>query len=232
MHSTNSGRSSFGAVLLPQAVSMALPSRVYWVTLRLADALPKNMRSAATQRLMDHSLQHRATNSIGPSDRLAGPAPGDGSRYLGAGSGSCALARPDIAEIVASALAYSDGCGYHLKAWCIMPNHVHAVLRMSACETLARAVKSWKAFTAKRARRILRSDGNFWEPNHYERALRTEGQIAAAVDYVLASPRRGSLTNWPWVWSDRLLDAASDPEPLPPMPVRLAADAVHGVASL
>jgi REP element-mobilizing transposase RayT len=145
---------------------------------------------------------------------------------------SSTLARPDIAEIVAAALAYADGSSYHLRAWCIMPDHVHAVLLVGMGETLVHVTENWKKFSAKRARRILRSDGAFWEQQHYQRPLRTEAQIAAAVDYVLASPHRGSLMNWPWVWSDRLLDTAIDPEPMPPMPVHLAFSAVRGAASL
>lgn len=142
------------------------------------------------------------------------------------------LARPDVAEIVAVALAYADGSSYHLRAWCIMPNHVHAVLRVRPGETLERITGNWKAFSSKRARRILRSDGAFWEPQHHERPLRTEGQIAAAVDYVLASPRRSGLMNWPWAWSDRLIDAVDEPQPMPPMPVHLAAREVCEAASL
>lgn len=225
MHSNNLGQRSFEAVVNGVATfaafggrssaplpSTVLPVRTHWVTLRLADALPCNIRSAATQRLMHHSLEHRAATTGSPS---ADSCLRSSARYLNAGNGACVLARPDIAEIVAAALAYSDGCAYHLKAWCIMPNHVHVVLRMSTGESLTHVIESWKTFSAKGARRILRSDGDFWEPGHYQRALRTDAQILTAVDYVLASPCRGSLMNWPWLWSDCHLDTAPDPEPLP-----------------
>jgi putative DNA methylase len=49
--------------------------------------------------------------------------------YLDAGHGACWLRRPEIAALVEGALRYFDGQRYRLLAWCVMPNHVHTLIR-------------------------------------------------------------------------------------------------------
>lgn len=41
------------------------------------------------------------------------------------------MKKPEIAEIVAGALKHFDGERYHLHAWCVMPNHVHAIVEVA-----------------------------------------------------------------------------------------------------
>jgi REP element-mobilizing transposase RayT len=48
--------------------------------------------------------------------------------YLDAGHGACWLHRADIAALVEGALLHFDQQRYRLLAWCIMPNHVHALI--------------------------------------------------------------------------------------------------------
>jgi type I restriction enzyme R subunit/putative DNA methylase len=48
--------------------------------------------------------------------------------YLDEGRGKCFLKRPDIAELVAGALKFFEGQRYPLRAWVVMPNHVHVVV--------------------------------------------------------------------------------------------------------
>ena len=56
--------------------------------------------------------------------------------YLDAGAGACPMRDPALADMVAGSLRQFDGTRYRLFAWCVMPNHVHAVFQATAGSTL------------------------------------------------------------------------------------------------
>jgi REP element-mobilizing transposase RayT len=103
--------------------------------------------------------------------------------------------------MVASAIRYFDGQRYRLYAWCVMPNHVHAVLQPLGGWRLAQILHSWKSFTAKRANVLLNRDGEFWQREYYDRMLRDEREFLRAVRYVGDNPVKAGLRDWPWVWT-------------------------------
>jgi len=49
---------------------------------------------------------------------------------LNAGHGACWLNQHDIADLVEEALVHGDGHRYRLVAWCVIPNHVHVLIKM------------------------------------------------------------------------------------------------------
>jgi hypothetical protein len=65
-------------------------------------------------------------------------------RYADAGHGSCALRQPEVARTVQEALFYDHGRSYGLHAWCVMPNHVHALLTPAPGATLQQVVENSK----------------------------------------------------------------------------------------
>src|SRR5687767_9987188 len=111
---------------------------VQFVTFRLADSLPR----AVTEELANRDDTLAATD-----------------HRLDAGLGACWLGRPDIARLVDQALTHFDGSRYRLLAWCVMPNHVHAVIEPGEEHSLGAIVQSWKSFTAKQANRLLGRQG-------------------------------------------------------------------------
>ena len=101
--------------------------------------------------------------------------------------------------MVASALRHFQGMHYHLFAWCVMPNHVHAVLHPLEGYELARILHSWKSFTAHQANRLLGIKGSFWEREYYDHLIRDEGEFRRIIEYVISNPLKAHLMNWPWV---------------------------------
>jgi hypothetical protein len=95
------------------------PETVQFVTFRLADSLPK----AAAQALA------MLPDNLAQTDER-----------LDAGWGACWLGQSEIAELVEGALLHFDKDRYRLLAWCIMPNHVHAVVEPSERHALDRIV--------------------------------------------------------------------------------------------
>src|SRR5947207_1926642 len=76
--------------------------------------------------------------------------------YLDAGHGACWLHRPEIAALVEGALLHFDTQRYLLLAWCVMPNHVHALIETREGWPLDGVLHSWKSFTSHEASKILR----------------------------------------------------------------------------
>jgi REP element-mobilizing transposase RayT len=130
-------------------------------------------------------------------------------KFLDSGSGACFLARPDIAVVVAQALAAFANTRYRLFAWCVMPNHVHVVLQPSGGWGLSYIIQSWKSFTAKRANQLLARNGVFWQREYCDHLMRDGDDFTRLVRYVLENPARSGLANWPWVGTDPFVAPAS-----------------------
>lgn len=120
--------------------------------------------------------------------------------YLDAGTGACYLRDPRVAELVANTLRFWDGERYRLIAWCVMPNHVHVVVRLFSGQALSSLMCSWKTYMARAANRILNLSGEFWQREYYDRLIRDGGELERAVEYVRCNPERAGLSNWGWVW--------------------------------
>lgn len=121
-------------------------------------------------------------------------------QFFDSGAGGCHLHNPRIAECVAEALRCFDRKRYRLFAWCILPNHVHVLVRLLPGQQLASVLHSWKSFTTKRANRILGSHGNFWQREYYDHLIRGEEEFERAVRYIAENPSKANLKFWKWVW--------------------------------
>ena len=173
----------------------------YAVTFRLIDALPSKVVSdweferrniiltaRRQKRELTDSEQARLTKLF--SEKI--------ERYLDAGHGKCWLSDQRVATAVRDALQHFQGERYELDAWCIMPNHVHVVVRPKESHTLSEILHTWKSFTAKDANRLLNRCGSFWQHESYDRLIRNESELKNQTRYVLENPEKASLKNWPW----------------------------------
>jgi putative DNA methylase len=92
-----------------------------------------------------------------------------------------------------AALTTFDGSRYALIGWCVMPNHVHALIETRAGHPLDRVVHSWKSFTAKKANRLLRRTGPFWAPEYFDRYMRDDEHLATTLANIEANPVKAGL---------------------------------------
>jgi putative transposase len=123
---------------------------VYFVTFRLADAVPHNLRTRWELERDAWSRVHRQPCSAEVEreyhQRFSGAIEG----WLDAGYGSCILRRQDCARIVAEALRYFDGERSALISSVVMLNHVHALFVQNADWPLEKLLRSWKSFTSRK----------------------------------------------------------------------------------
>jgi len=154
------------------------------ITFRLADALPL----AVTRDLTSDA---RSAKDRARLDAL-----------LDSGVGECLLSIPEVALIVERALLFFDGQRYRLLAWCVMPNHVHTLIRQEPGFPLGKTVQSWKSFTAKEINSSLGRSGHVWHPDYFDRFIRNEEHLSAALTYIEKNPVKAGLVkeakNWLW----------------------------------
>lgn len=175
---------------------------IYFVTFRLADSIPAAAREAI--RLEREDIVRTAKHLGRPlsdseqlrlerlhTDRI--------EELLHAGSGSCALKHDSCAQIVAECIGHFDAVRYDLFAWCIMPNHVHAVFHARTGFSLGRILHGWKSYTANQCNKLLGRSGPFWMEESFDRLIRDDAEFQKYVDYTLDNPVKAGLLDWKWV---------------------------------
>ena len=121
-------------------------------------------------------------------------------KQLNSNEGNCWLKNPQVARFVAEALRYFNGKRYELHAWIIMPNHVHVLLTTFDGEDLSAVTHSWKSYTANRANQFLRRSGRFWEPESFDRLVKSERHFEFCIRYILNNPVKAGLCSDPFQW--------------------------------
>ncbi|HEU0038600.1 MAG TPA: transposase [Verrucomicrobiae bacterium] len=124
-------------------------------------------------------------------------------KYLDAGHGECWLRRPDIARLVEAALLHFDGARYRLLAWCIMPNHVHALMETQEGFPMDGVLHSWKSYTSHEANKLLRRSGEFWQREYLDRYVRNAEHFEKVLAYIEDNPVTAGLAKLKteWLWS-------------------------------
>jgi len=190
----------------------------YFVTFRLADSLPKSVLESfkfEREQIVRAAAQQERELTVAEQKRLDELSTERIETYLDSGAGACHLAKPEIAELVATALRHFDGDRYRLLAWCVMPNHVHVVFTPAPGQALQQILHSWKSYTAKKAIEVPRLRGAFWQREYYDHLVRDEADFYRVVNYVSDNPQKAHLKDWPWVWR---IDTGSASVPLAHLP--------------
>ncbi len=174
------------------------PGLVQSLTFRLADSLPRIFLEQCEQELRALPESARQTEK---ERRIAA--------YLDRGAGACHLRDWRIASLVEVALLHFDSERYRLLSWCVMPNHVHAMIETKPGHPLEGVVHSWKSFTANEANRILRREGRLWQREYHDRFIRNEKHFARAMRYIEGNAVLAGLVtraeDWRWcsAWRGR-----------------------------
>jgi len=183
----------------------------YFVTFRLHDSLPLHVILAAKAALRS---QGQASESIGTKESVS---TGESLRrernrnyfriiesHLDTGLGNCHLSSPRVAEIVAEAIQHFNGDRYHLGAWVIMPNHVHAVVWPIPNHLVSSIIRSWKGYSARQINSLLDRTGEpFWQPETYDHWIRDDNELDRITRYIIQNPVKAKLCSTPedWRWS-------------------------------
>jgi REP element-mobilizing transposase RayT len=187
----------------------------YFITFRLADSLPKDVLLRIQAERAERLNRYRQAQAAAKWSGASAPPTAElesierdyfrqVEHYLDNGTGECWLRRQEIADLVAGAIRFFGGERYLLRAWVVMPNHVHAVLWPMPNHTLSHILQSWKRFTARQANKVLNRSGQaFWQPESFDHWIRDDDEHERCCRYVEHNPVRARLCATPedWTWS-------------------------------
>jgi type I restriction enzyme R subunit len=197
--------------ILVQKYKINLPhwrqdGRTYFITWRLADALPQQklkILDAERQTWFEvHGIETREEVEYLPEAKRQ-----EYHRrftailheWLDAGYGSCALRNPACAEIVESSLRHFDGKRYVLDDFVVMPNHVHFLVKPLPGFSLSELQKSWKGFTSREINKVLGRTGTFWQKESWDHIVRSGAQLEHYRRYVAENPVKAKLRKGEYV---------------------------------
>lgn len=160
-----------------------------FVTFRLADSLPKGV----LERLKIE-LEHGKFDDASEEFRQRV------EDYLDLGSGDCILSDPSVATLVEETILHENGISCDLRAWVIMPNHVHLLLRMMKGHDLAGLMKRIKGVSARKINQLLGRQGTVWQKEYFDRYIRTSEHYAKVFQYVENNPVVSGLSSAPKDW--------------------------------
>lgn len=149
----------------------------YFVTFRLADAVPP----ALAWKIKQQATAHKVTDSI-----------------LDQCYGRCWLRDERIAKMVDDSIRHFDDDRYLLHAWTLMPNHVHVTFRALPGFTRDAVTHSWKSYTAPEANKILSRRGAFWQREGYDILIHDQNDLDRTIDYIVRNPVKAGLRDWAW----------------------------------
>ncbi len=124
------------------------PGVTYFVTFRLADALPQERLNQWRQELDDWMHQHPEPHDEATRREFYDRFPARLQRWLDASYGSCVLSMPEVRSIVENALRHFNGERYDLDEFAVASNHVHVLVTPLGEHELSDILHSWKSFTA------------------------------------------------------------------------------------
>ena len=179
---------------------------VYFVTFRLADSLPAHEVARLKherQVILEQARAAKSPLTWHEEAQLLAWYCDKVEALLDAGHGACWLSKPEIADLVAGALKYFNGQRYELRAWVVMPNHVHAVVWPLPGHTLSEILHSWKSFTSKTANKLLNRTGEFWQKESFDHWIRDEAEHMRLTAYVENNLVKADFCQQPedWKWS-------------------------------
>lgn len=171
----------------------------YFITFRTADSLPRHAieKLASEMRMLDRKTQWQ---NLTPEELLRQKQLKSETyqNLLDNCYGECVLKRDDCAKVVADRLQYKAEQDYRLWAWCVMPNHIHAVVQPFDGSTLAEILQAWKSVSSRMIGKLLGRSGVFWQSEYYDRLIRDEAEFQHYVSYTLKNPVNARLRNWKW----------------------------------
>ncbi|MCC5790803.1 MAG: transposase [Opitutales bacterium] len=173
----------------------------YFVTIRCAGSLPKNIAERAKTILRD--LQEFEPDSEGflkVQRRYFQTT----EKYLDKGQGFCPFRDSRCCEVILEKLEALEGKGWNLRHFAILPNHLHVLMSTTISADPMKSVwPRWKGITARECNRILGRSGPFWQREWFDRWMRDEMNTQKTIKYIRQNPvKAGLVKNWedyPWV---------------------------------
>ena len=123
---------------------------------------------------------------------------------------------PADRTIVLNAFRHFHGSRYDLIAVCVMPDHVHALIRPAPKNTndaennpifwsFSELMQSIKSFSAHAINKAHGTSGSVWEKERFDRYVRSDRDLEEKFHYILRNPWDAGVAkpdeDYSWVWT-------------------------------
>ena len=172
----------------------------YFVTARLADSIPREV-AAVWREERDSWLRGNGLRACDDLSRLGEAMRQEYHRrfterfhdMIDECRGECLLARSECAKLLADRISAGHGGDYTLDAWCLMPNHLHALVAPAEGRTLGKILQSWKGGSAREINAALGRSGPLWQKESFDHIVRSKEQLDHFRRYVRENPGKAGL---------------------------------------
>ena len=151
------------------------------ITIRLADSLPQSV----LKQIREETTGNKIEMEIERVRRI--------QAYLDQGAGSCILRANDCAKIVQDALQFLDDKRFDLRAWVVMPSHLHFLARFNEGQSLPKALHALKSYTGHELKKLHPEMDSIWQDEYFDRYIRSEGHYYNAFNYIHDNPVKARL---------------------------------------
>ena len=100
---------------------------------------------------------------------------------------------PEERDLVLAVLERDQGKVGEISAAVVMDDHVHVVVGLAQDRTIIKVMQAWKSISSHHLTRGCSRRAPVWQRGYFDRWLRSEERIRAAVAYILLTPER----RWP-----------------------------------
>ena len=159
---------------------------IQFITFRLYDSVPKVLIEEWKAVLAMENDAEGTTDVARQMHKLV-------DKFEDSGYGQCFLADSRVADMMEQTLKHDDGKKYDLISYCIMPNHVHVMIRVYEGVSLSSILHTWRSYSAHEANKILERSGDFWMKDYYDRYIRDARHYTAVVQYIKDNPAKAGL---------------------------------------
>ena len=109
---------------------------------------------------------------------------------------------PPARQIIFDACRFFDTQRYDLFTLVVMPDHVHMLMQPlpkadGEYWTLSSILHSIKSYSAKQISRVMPHIGTVWQPERYDRIIRSDEEFAATWEYICQNPVKADLSTLP-----------------------------------
>jgi len=125
------------------------------------------------------------------------------------------LSKTEIAQIVFDNLLKMNKIQYELYCFCIMPNHVHVLMKPKpeideSPFSIAKIMHGHKGVTSKQINNLLNRESHFWNSEYYDHYIRDESEFYNIAWYIINNPVKAKLVSkrekWKFTWIEKHLD--------------------------
>ncbi len=201
-HYTPIGGTFFVTFRIQDAVPLAVMQALQWEYSRSVKSIQTSGESPGRKRQLLYSARYAYFRSF--------------DRHLDAsGNDRCFFRDPAIAQHMVDHLHAFDGELYDLRAFCIMPNHVHLLISLGiqlvdqqnfylaadelACSYLPlhKVMQRVKGGSARTLNQALGRSGKLWQKDSYDHFVRNSRAYDNILYYILYNPEKaGLVSNW------------------------------------